>query len=921
MRFLAVFLLATASYAEMRFVTGQGARLIIGQPTFTAQEPGVSERLLGAVSGLAYANDMLIVADSNRVSALPLNHRVLLFKNLSHQLPAPEDELPFTGQRCLVCVGSADVVLGQTAADKGDQPLTPGADKLRLPVGVATDGVRLAVADTDHNRVLIWNSIPFYTGQPADVVVGQPNFQTSTSTGFNPNDKSLKGPQGVWIRDGKLFVADTGNNRVLIWNTIPTTDHAAANVVLGAPDFNTFVQPDLTKADLEPKANTLLTPVAVTSDGQRLYVTDLGHNRVLIWSTIPTANQAPADIVIGQPNFETAIANNSAGLCESIGEDDEGNKFYPRRCAATLEFPRFALSDGNRLFIADGGNDRILVFNQVPAANGKAADVVIGQVNEFANNVSDSAFPDDVASAGVVRTPMSLAWDGRNLYASDPFNRRVLVFTLAEQRVATTGVRNAASLNVFAVGVVTIDGTPAVDQEVTIVIQEEREYTYKVLQGDELEDIVNGLAALINEDEGDPEVFATPNPEFNAVVLTAKIGGGLGNNIKMAVKTSEGATLVVQTDGATLRGGGEATKIAPGTIVSIIGEDLADREEAAPPDAKVLPGELAGVQVYFDGYRAPLFYVSPKQINAQMPLNVFDSQGVSAYVRTRHDDGRVVASNAVAVPIIQFNPGIFAEGDTEPRPAVSLHSSSNAMGVVSVDGQAKAGDTATVIIGDAESDAARRYSYTVVAEDVPAEGEPARLGLEKIRDALVARINEDPEVQAFPAGIFATRIRLEARVPGPAGNGIKYSAASAATSGEASVILTATTSELCCANEGGAHVTVENPAIAGEIITIYATGLGIVQPEEARQRQFTGEAYDGPELNEPVEFVSALCGGRTANVLASGLMPGMIGIFRVDLQLNSGLPTNPKTQCTIAQGFQVSNIATVPVFNPNPEEQ
>lgn len=919
MRFLALLLLAAASHAETRFITGQGARLVIGQSTFTAQEAGVSDRLLGGVSGLAYANDMLFVTDANRVSATPLNHRVLIYKNISRQFPAPEDELPFTGERCPVCVGKADVVLGQTAADKGELQPTR-ADTLRLPIGVASDGIRLAVADTDNNRILIWNSIPTYNGQPADVVVGQPDFQTAVSTGFHPNQKSVKGPQGVWIQDGRLFVADTGNNRVLIWNSIPTVNNAPADVVLGAPDFNTFVQPDLTKAQLEPKANTLLTPVSVTSDGQRLYVTDLGHNRVLIWNSIPTTNQAPADIVIGQPNFETAIANNASALCDPVGEDEQGNKTYPKRCAATLEFPRFALSDGHRLFIADGGNDRILVFDRIPTTNGARADAVIGQVNEFVNNVSDSAFPDDVASAGTVRTPMSLAWDGRNLYASDPFNRRVLVFTLSEERVATTGVRNAASLDIFAVGVVTVDGTPAKDQEVTIVIQEEREYKYKVKDKDDLAAIVKGLAEAINSGDGDPEVFATPNTDFNSVILTSKIGGAMGNNIKYSVKTSEGATLVVNTEGATLKGGGEATKIAPGTLISIIGENLADREESVPADAKVWPRQLGGVQVYVDGIPAPVFYVSPRQVNAQMPLNVYDAQGASVYVRTQHADGRVVASNAIAVPIIQYNPGIFAEGDVEPRQAVAVHSSSHAMGVVSVDGQAKAGDTATVIIGDPESDQARRYTYTVKAEDVPAEGQPARLGLEKIRDGLVELINQDPEVRAFPAGIFATRIRLEARTPGAAGNGIRYSAESKAGSGDASVILTATTPALCCANEAGTRVTVENPAIAGEIITVYATGLGIVQPEEARQRQFTGEAYDGPELNEPVEFVSSLCGGRTANVLASGLVPGMIGVFRVDLQLNSGLPTNPKTQCTIAQGFQVSNVVTIPVFNPNPEQ-
>ena len=117
---------------------------------------------------------------------------------------------------------------------------------------------------------------------------------------FTPTARAFKGPQGVWIQAGKLFVADTGNDRVLIWNSIPTSNFQPANVVLGQPNFTTFGQPDLTKTTLEATATSLLTPVSVTSDGQRLYVTDLGNSRVLIWNTIPTRNQEPADVVLGQ---------------------------------------------------------------------------------------------------------------------------------------------------------------------------------------------------------------------------------------------------------------------------------------------------------------------------------------------------------------------------------------------------------------------------------------------------------------------------------------------------------------------------------------------------------------------------------------------------------------------------------------------
>ncbi|MCS6953117.1 MAG: hypothetical protein NZM33_09690, partial [Bryobacteraceae bacterium] len=287
--------------------------------------------------------------------------------------------------------------------------------------------------------------------------------------------------------------------------------------------------------------------------------------------------------------------------------------------------------------------------------------------------------------------------------------------------------------------------------------------------------------------------------------------------------------------------------------------------------------------------------------NFQVPFEVLDATSVNAWVRTRWSDGRVTVTNPVAVPIIKQNPGIFTFGGPEPRPGVVFHYSSFATGTVSVDGSAKAGDTATVNIED------RAYTYTVKEGDT----------LATIRDRLIELINQDPKVEAFPAGLF-TRIRLRARVAGPEGNGIRYSVA---VSSGAQVILTPMGEALCCANVGGSLVTEDNPALPGETIVVYATGLGLIKPDEARQAIVSGEKYKGPAFNEPVEFVSSLAGGKTANVLFAGLKPGMVGIYEVHLELNADLPTNPLTQLTIAQDVYVSNVITFPVFNPKGSQQ
>jgi hypothetical protein len=48
------------------------------------------------------------------------------------------------------------------------------------PTAVASDGSILAVADTSNNRILIWKSIPTTFGQPADIVLGQKDFTSVT---------------------------------------------------------------------------------------------------------------------------------------------------------------------------------------------------------------------------------------------------------------------------------------------------------------------------------------------------------------------------------------------------------------------------------------------------------------------------------------------------------------------------------------------------------------------------------------------------------------------------------------------------------------------------------------------------------------------------------------------------------------------
>ncbi|MCS7184884.1 MAG: hypothetical protein NZ870_03030, partial [bacterium] len=130
-------------------------------------------------------------------------------------------------------------VIGQpnfTANYKNQALPYPERYTLNLPFGVwVTTAGKVAISDTGNNRILIYNSIPQTPNAPADIVIGQDNF-TSRSTGTTA--KNLNSPNGIYIDENYLMVADTKNNRVVIFEA-PYHTGMAAKYVIGQPTFTT----------------------------------------------------------------------------------------------------------------------------------------------------------------------------------------------------------------------------------------------------------------------------------------------------------------------------------------------------------------------------------------------------------------------------------------------------------------------------------------------------------------------------------------------------------------------------------------------------------------------------------------------------------------------------------------------------------
>lgn len=104
------------------------------------------------------------------------------------------------------------------------------------------------------------------------------------------------------------------------------------------------------------------------------------------------------------------------------------------------------------------------------------------------------------------------------------------------------------------------------------------------------------------------------------------------------------------------------------------------------------------------------------------------------------------------------------------------------------------------------------------------------------------------------------------------------------------------------------------PAQRGEFISIYCTGLGPVTHEPA-----TG----APAAADPVSLtnggaVTVSIGGVPAPVSFSGLAPGFLGLYQVNVQVPSSSPTGPAVPLTIGVGGKTSNQASIAVAAAGP---
>jgi hypothetical protein len=382
-----------AGAAPRRLLDERGAAAIVGASGEEAA-PAASiapraDTLFGPRGACLVAqNGPLLVADSG-------HHRVLLWRERPR------------------CNGAAaDLVLGQPSFEREGRNAKGEVNgaTLNVPTGLAFGHGVLAVADAWNHRVLLWYGLPTRAGQPADVVLGQPDVTSAAINqgGDRPSAATLYWCYGVGFVEGALVVADTGNRRVLIWDGIPTRHGEPAALVLGQRDMVTRDE----NAGQGGGALGMRWPHGIAWWQQRLFVSDAGNNRIMAWRGLPRSDGAACDYVLGQADFQQLDHNRGA--------------YYPTAASLNMPYGLTVLKDS--LVVADTASSRLIGFDQQQAAAaGGVASTLAGQ----------PTFLDKGDNRWLPATRDSLCWPygatacGSTLAIADTGNNRVLLWEAA----------------------------------------------------------------------------------------------------------------------------------------------------------------------------------------------------------------------------------------------------------------------------------------------------------------------------------------------------------------------------------------------------------------------------------------------------------------------------------------------------------
>jgi len=422
------------------------ADFVLGQTTFaTRTVPAdfnrTTKTALSEPSGLAFSSDGDLYVSDRGVRVLYFKAPFSTFgqaavRILGVVVGTQTDPNPRTGSGCpALPPQDCETTLGAVVTSGGSIP----------PEGVAVLGNNLFVADAGNSRIARYETPDRWPAEcppppngvcaqgtvfspPISQYIGQIDGKSVKSNrgGRESSAISLSFPTALAFLGTDLYVADTGNHRVLVF---PQTGgfYTAATRLLGQVDFP-FSAPNLVEGKelyiYDGRAAAAMV-VDTNSNPPRLYIADSFNNRILGFRDARNVGTT-ADIVIGQQDLLHTTANFATADPNSPTE-------------STVNTPLgLAVASNGDLYVADSGNSRVLRFPRPFDQSGdRRANLVIGQ-NSFFTRITD-------ASRTTMRTPAGVALtQAGHLLVSDNGLNRVLLFRKPEGGDFTNGMAATA---------------------------------------------------------------------------------------------------------------------------------------------------------------------------------------------------------------------------------------------------------------------------------------------------------------------------------------------------------------------------------------------------------------------------------------------------------------------------------------------
>jgi len=454
----------------------------------------------------------------------------------------------------------------------------------------------------------------------------QYTISTIAGTGQTPgfadggatNTALFTSPGGMAFGGGKLYVADPLNHRIRMIS--------GGNVTTVAGDGTAGFSGDgaaATSAELDFPA-----AVAVDSAGN-LYIVDTGNEVIRKVDT-----KGNISTIAGQSGQIGATGDNGPAV------------------SGFLNHPGgIALDSAGNIYIADTGNSEI---RKVDTKGNIFCTVGCG------------------ATQGVISSPQAIAIDASGtLYIADSANYRVVSFSgITTTVLAGTGLVGFSG-----------DGGPGPSAQMNnpmAITMDSAGYLYiadsfngrirKLLKDGTIVTIAGNGAIAFNGDGGPATSAALYFPRGVAVDGSGNVYiSDTGNSVIRQLTP----TFPLISAGGVVNAASSSAKLSPGMLASLYGSYLTTQTASG---AVPLPYSLGGVAVTVNGLSAPILYVSPTQINFQVP---WETQTGTASVIVSFAGG---ASNPLSVPVVAAAPGLFVSGTSavaQNYPDYSLNASSN----------------------------------------------------------------------------------------------------------------------------------------------------------------------------------------------------------------------------------------------------